>query len=150
MFDRVDKNRGQRKTIPRPTRKEFRAIRDLVGLLVGDVGAPLGNVAWSSDAEGVENDLESSKRGRRPRITDPGGFGVAASLRPQDEIMQEGSKSELRGRATTEEKQRDIIMAPIKNVPSLPPDLSFPPGGSAVPKSGKMTAEVGPGRTRLI
>ena len=101
----MEKNRGCWARIPPRVRREFKAVRDLLGLLVADVGAPIGSIAWCSDAEGGENGLEALKRGRKPLIIDPGGFGVVARSFPREEIKKVARKAETRGCATTPEEQ---------------------------------------------
>ncbi len=53
-FRFIRDNQGKWARIPRRVGREIQSIRDTRGLLVADVGAPLGGVVWCGDAEGGE------------------------------------------------------------------------------------------------
>lgn len=63
VFAFVQESRGKWKVIPKRVRREFKGIRDLVGLILADVGAPLSKVVWACDAEGGGTGFGSPEAG---------------------------------------------------------------------------------------
>ena len=77
----MDDNEGRKASIPRRVRNELRAIRETVGLIYADAGAPLKDVVWVGDAEGDTPEQ-------------CGGFGVLAKRMSSDQILQAARRAE--------------------------------------------------------
>ena len=108
-------------------RAEFESIRDTVGLILADVGAPLANLGWVSDAEGGEDNLAAMRRGRRPNIIDPGGHGIVARILPPNEFYNVARRADMRGCAITEEERGEILVDPEKEKGKMAERTHLPP-----------------------
>ena len=56
IFEFMDRHEGKIVRMPAYIRAELKAHRDLVGLAMADVGAPLQRIVWCADAEGGEKE----------------------------------------------------------------------------------------------
>jgi hypothetical protein len=76
---------------------------------------------WCGDAEGGEESVSEPKRGRKPRIIDPGGFGLVVGAFPSSEVFAVARRAETRGCATTEGELESILVDPERERSRLAP-----------------------------
>ena len=101
MFEFCAANEGKVADIPKRVRVELKFIRDVLGLIVADCGAPLRRGVWCADAEEGDDPHPYPPR-RKPKKIDPGGFGVVATVTPTGEVLRGARRAETHGCAVTE------------------------------------------------